>query len=642
MSGRNGLISVALAGPWWTELTYETTMRTPDCRPGVRVRVPVGKGSRIGLVTAVGGEDRPGAYDGKLKAILETVDETPLIDDTTLALLRWFCDMHLCGMGTAMKTLLPASFLRGEAFDLGRGGRKRDGEPVDTDTARDELLPAAPADASTASFVYEPADDARFARYADLLRSPGRSLVLFPLYASAQAFYDFLQRSSALSDASKRRIVLYPRSGAKAEWQAWSRLSLVGGTEIVVGGQAAATAPLPGLSRIVVDDESNNIWRTMRPPVHNVRSLAAKRAQLAGAAFVMGGRMPSSRAYLHLAGTGDPGRAVRSVPRGDKPVFFVDLKLAYAPSVKGVCDTLAVSEPLVRETEAALARETWAVWILDRKGYAGEIVCDECGKSLSCDRCGGTMRWEASGERVRCIVCGATGPVPDACPNCKGKLLTARRPGLEALLPLARAAVQAPVPILSLDDDDEERLREMTKRPAGLLVGTRAALSLCDAMNVGLIGWLDADGEARSQEYDARVRAFGLIWESCWRGMGAETRRVLLQTRRPGREWQKGLDDPALGWRTFWRREMAERRDFGMPPFLSLVKIEIGASDAEALSEALGEAAFEYWIADGEASKRRVVWVRTKKLVELRRILERFFHIGRAKRGYPAVTVWHD
>lgn len=615
-----GLISVALPGPWWTQLTYRTHL---PCETGARVRVPVGRSSRVGLVLA-GGDAASGGYEGEIREVAGLLDERPLLPGTIMPLLSWFSDTYLCGVGMAMKTLLPSAFLRGDAPDPGQG------DPASARGGAGRV-----AYSPDASFVYDPADHDRYARYAGMLSDGMPALVAFPLYSSAKNFFEFLTTSAAFPDELKKRALLFPHSGAKAEWRAWSRLMSDPSPKIVVGAQSSAMAPVANLGRVIVEDESNNIWRTMRPPIYNVRSLLAKRARLEGASLVLGGRMPSSRAYLRLLESG------RLPPKRGRKIFYVDQREAYSPQVEGVQDSLAVSEPLVRETNAALERGAWAIWILDRKGYAGEIVCEECGAAVGCSKCGGVMRWEAPARaepRVRCVACGVTGALPDICPHCRGRLLSARRPGLEALLPLARAAIHHPVPILSLEEEGGGVPDKKTAPRAGLLIGTRAALALCDKLHVGLVGWIDPDGEARSQEYDAKLRAFGLIWESCWRGLKPEERRVLLQSRRPGRDWQRGL---AEGWQIFWRGEIRERRRFNLPPFLPLIRLEVAASDARALRAAADREGIDYWEADESGGKRMRIWIRTSRMGLLRALLAPLFDIG-SKKGYPGVTVWYD
>ncbi|MDR3077099.1 MAG: hypothetical protein LBU26_07325 [Synergistaceae bacterium] len=615
--GKNGeeLVSISFPGPWWTDLTYILPRGICSLKPGVRVRAPMGRGGRVGIVTAAGASD--GDYDGELREITEVIDDVPKLPKNIVALLRWFCDAHLCGIGTAMKTLLPAGFLEGKPI----------GPPVHDERGRA---------ADDVSFVYEPLGSERFERYAAMLSDGTPSIVSFPLYPDAKKFFEYLGGSPLVPDGIKQNAALYPRLGGAAEWRVWEKLRSPGDeTAVVIGGQNSAMAPLRRVSRFIVEDESNNAWRTMRPPVYNVRSLIASRARIEGAALVLGGRMPSARAFMRC-GEGMPHAANA---QREKKVIFVDMKLAYTPSVEGVIGGLAVSEPLVRETEAAISRGEWALWILDRKGYAGEIVCEECAAPVRCPKCGGAVRVENAG--TRCVSCGAAGRTPDECPNCAGRLLSAKRPGLEALAPLADAAVISPVPILNPSDTEETVKRAVKESAAGVMLGTRAALSLCDDVPVGMVGWIDADGEARSEDHDAKQRAFSLIWESCWRGISPRGRRVLVQTRRPSSDWQRGLDAGDEGWRIFWRSELRDRMELSMPPFTSLVKAECGASDAARISERVNALGYECWSSD-EAGKKSTLWIRTKKLAELRRVLVPYFHIKRARMGYPSVTVWHE
>jgi primosomal protein N' (replication factor Y) len=555
-------------------------------------------------------------YGGEIRGISEIIDDVPVLGEHVISLLKWFCDAYLCGFGTAMKTLLPDDFLKGEPAEPPAHGKRRGGSP-------------------SATFVYEPEDASRFDRYLSILSDGAPTLVSFPIHSDAKRFFELIVNSGAVPPVIRENTVLYPRLGGNAEWRMWKRLSAGDGL-IVIGGQNSVMSPLAGLARVVVEDESNNVWRTMRHPIFNARSLLASRARIESAALVLGGRMPSPRAFMKYDAEHPPASV-----RRDKHVIFVDMKLAYSPAVEGVSGGLAVSEPLVRETEKALERGEWALWILDRKGYAGEIICEECGAPLKCSKCGGTLRLEGAAPAVRCVSCGAGSPTPDKCPSCAGHLLSARRPGLEALFPLADAAINNPAPIFSSDTPESELKRAVRGTKPCVMVGTRAVLFLCDEVPVGMVGWIDADGEARLGEHDARVRAFSLIWESRRRGISSRERRVLIQTRRPGKDWQRGLGADGDGWRIFWRSELKERGELSMPPYTSLVKIEAVASDIATMSDIFASMGYECWQPEA-TGKRTAMWVRTKKLSELRRTLSRFFHISRARRGFPSIEVWHE
>lgn len=610
---------MALAGPWWNELTYKTERPAHEIEPGVRVIVPVGAGTRVAVVLGVGG-----SFDGEIREISSFIDASPLLTPIDLELLRWFTGAYLCGIGTAMKTLLPSLFMQGDDVLAKRGASSADLAAA----IRRELAEDRPrTETREPDLLYDPLDDGRYAAYAEIAARGERMLVCCPTKSVAAR----VREKIAASSPDPSRVMLYPATGAKAEWRAWCAIA-AGEADVVVGSQQSATAPLRGLRRIVVEDESSAVWRSSRAPLYNVRSLLSMRARIEGAALTLAGRMPSARAFAKVER--DAGRGVE-VPRAakGKKVFFVDMKLAYKPGVELVESGLAISEPLVRETSTSLDAGRWAIWVLDRRGYAGEISCVECGAAVVCPRCGGAMRWEARAGRVKCVVCGATDAVPSICPSCGGPMLTAKRPGIEAIPTLARAAL-GDVPVVTYGEG-----AEVSGEP-GVVVGTRAALELLDTTSVGLVAWLDADGEARREEHDARARAFGLIWESMWRGVDPADRQVLLQTRRPAKDWQRGLSDVRTGWRAFWRDELDERRDFGMPPFASLVKVDGSRRDVDDISSRLSVAGVDHWADAGPA--RGTVWIRVARASDLRRILEPIFHISRARVGFPKIEVWHD
>ena len=82
------------------------------------------------------------------------------------------------------------------------------------------------------------------------------------------------------------------------------------------------------------------------------------------------------------------------------------------------------------------------------------------------------------------------------------------------------------------------------------------------------------EAELRRPEYGARFQVFSMLWESCWRGRPARAARerlVLVQSRRSGAVWRDVL---ARGWGGFWRDELDNRRELGLPPFGVLVQIE--------------------------------------------------------------------
>lgn len=599
-------ISVAVPGPWWTRLSY---MHETSVQPWTRVIVPLGSGRRIGIVApeTVAHED----IDAKrLRNIISVVDEQPPLPQDIIKTIEWFAHTWFLGLGCAAKTLLPSKFFAGDELP-----------PIEQDTASQRSYEA--------RYIYHTHDSVRYRRYLDILEKPdGAKLILFSEAAVAKRFW------SLISEADRDGGVLWPSTNPARQWKLW-KSARDGDIRFIVGSQSAAFAPLKGLSEIVVDDECSGAWRTARYPYFHLRSLLAARAKFAGAAFTLGGRMPSAKAFIQC---GEEGGADKNT---DGRLIFVDLHDSSSFEVNAVKEQLAISKPLMRETYRCGEEHKWAFWLLDRKGYAGEIFCADCGTPISCPQCGGVMRWEESRSRMLCLNCGHNMAIPEKCPGCGGSFLEGVRPGLEALAEKAKDVFGRRNYDIMLFQNEGDKMPSpknlLKEHPyGGLIIGTRKILAAADELAPGMIGWLDADAEARTPQYDARAKAFALLYESIWRGSSPDERAVVIQSRRPSRAWQSSL---GKGWRSFWAAELKERKEWLLPPYLPMIRVRMPKQEGERLLPALENAGIECWASEDSADE---IWIRTKKFSVLEKIFEPWFHIKNTRTGFPDIMLYLD
>jgi primosomal protein N' (replication factor Y) len=537
--------------------------------------------------------------DREIKPILEVLDENSALGDELWGLADWIGRTFLCGMGEALQLVCPTLLLRGETFS-----------PCLPDRQPRKSFQEIP--------FYHPLDETRFEYYRERLLAGGRVLLLFSEVETAAAFF------GKLPIVVKEEALLWPSSGGKKQWEAWKRVAS-GKARVVVGPAGAVFAPLP-FDEIVVDDESNPAYIFQKTPKISARSLAGRRAFSLRARLILGGWMPSAKTYLRSR----PECPVR-LPSGG--FVLVDLKSALKVEARGVNGKLPLTSSLMDRTRAALDAGRHVLWFLDRKGYAGEVYCSDCGESLSCSRCGSIMRVEAARVRetmeLRCVRCGLRKTLPFQCPTCRGTLLLGKRPGLEALFSLASRYFAERVVLF-----------EAKGKPVkpSVILGTRGLLPLCDTLDVGLAAWLDLDAEARKVEYGARFQAFSMVWESYWRGIGANGRTVLVQTRRPGFGWQNTF---RLGWSHFWKGELRERKSLALPPYGFLVQLDLPAggraSERDDLVCLLERAGIPVMDAGNGP-----LWVAAKSTDRLAAVLAPRFEIKNSRQGFPVVTVWSE
>lgn len=330
-------LEVVVPGPWWNTLTYTfDSDRNPT--PGVRVRVPLGRGERVGF--AVSFADPPRNLPRSLKAVGDVLDETSVLGNELWGLAGWIGRTFLCGMGEALQLISPGPLLQGEALPI----------PPAVDS------PAPGGGKFQETSCYNPVDDERCAYYLERLAEGKRSLLLFPETESAAAFFALLPKEI------RSEALLWPATGGKKLWDSWKK-ARSGEARIVVGSGGAVFAPLDfGLA--IVDDESNPGYIFQRAPRISARSVAGRRALALEAELVLGGRMPSARTYLRS----HPECAVLPQRRN---FVLVDMARSFKNEVRGIEGELPVTRALLERSRAALDLGRFVFWIMDRKGQIG-------------------------------------------------------------------------------------------------------------------------------------------------------------------------------------------------------------------------------------------------------------------------------
>lgn len=77
-------------------------------RPGSRVRVPLGRGNAPVTGYCVRIEPTAEVAPGKVKEVVEVLDDPPLIDSVMLELTRWMAGYYACSWGQALDAVVPA------------------------------------------------------------------------------------------------------------------------------------------------------------------------------------------------------------------------------------------------------------------------------------------------------------------------------------------------------------------------------------------------------------------------------------------------------------------------------------------------------------------------------------------------------
>ncbi len=387
------------------------------------------------------------------------------------------------------------------------------------------------------------------------------------------------------------------------EWRALQR----GEKRIAVGARSAIFAPVHDLGAVVVDEEHESSYKQGESPRYHAREAAIMRARLEGAITVLGSATPSLESWVNATAgkytllqlperTGGgrlPEVEVVDLRRGAPPELHdtarqpATLHPTPAPAANSsrVTERAAsratrsvLSEPLDAALRRTLDRREQSILLLNRRGYASFIICDDCGNVESCPFCSITLTYHRAPERLVCHYCLHQEPVPERCSRCNGQTLHQRGLGTQQVeriiaerFPDARIA-RMDVDTTSAKWAHATILDRVGRGEIDILLGTQMIAKGLDFPNVTLVGVVDADVGINLPDFRASERCFQLLSQVAGRaGRGPKGGRVLIQTRLPTHHAVRSA--VTHDYHTFVQQELAGRRDPAYPPNVRLANI---------------------------------------------------------------------
>ena len=414
---------------------------------------------------------------------------------------------------------------------------------------------------------------------AETLRQGRQALVLLPEIALTA---EFLTRVEA-------------RFGARpAEWHSgvtmterrrtWKMVGQ-GAAQMVVGARSALFLPFQNLGLIVVDEEHDSSYKQEDGVLYNARDMAVLRASLCDARVVLASATPSLESWAN-AEAGKYERLDLEARYGAAvmpELAAIDMRAETLPPNRWVSPTLQAA------VNARVAAGEQALLFLNRRGYAPTTICRACGHQIGCEHCDARMVEHRFQKRLICHQCGASAPVPTACPSCGAEdRLAAVGPGVERLAEEAAALFpQARIAVLSSDLFGsaralKEQIVEIAQGAADIIIGTQLVAKGHNFPLLTLVGVIDADLGLQGSDLRAAERTFQLMRQVAGRAGRAERAgRAVLQTYQPEHPVIRAI--LAGDEEGFWRAEAGARREAGVPPYGRMAGIILSSPDMQAV-----------------------------------------------------------
>ena len=412
---------------------------------------------------------------------------------------------------------------------------------------------------------------------AACLRAGRQALVLLPEIALTGEFLDRVEARFGQRPAEWHSGV------TQTERRRCWRMVGQGDAQLVVGARSALFLPYRDLGLIVVDEEHDTSYKQEDGVLYNARDMAVLRAAGNGAQVVLASATPSLESWANV----EAGKyrklelTSRFGPAVMPKMAAIDMRAEDLPGGRWVSPTLrSAMRDRLEKGEQSLV-------FLNRRGYAPITLCRACGHQIGCDDCDARMVEHRFLKRLMCHQCGATKPMPTACPSCEAEdRLSAVGPGVERMGEEVQALFpEARVVVLSSDLYGSARamkahIADIATGGADIIIGTQLVAKGHNFPKLTLVGVIDADLGLQGSDLRAAERTFQLMRQVAGRAGRAEAPgEALLQTYQPEHAVIRSIvagDEEA-----FWAAEAAERRAAGVPPYGRMAGIVLSSTDVQ-------------------------------------------------------------
>lgn len=564
---------------------------------GCRVVVPLGKNK---IYTGVVLNTHNNTPEGvEVKAIIEVLDDHPVVNEQQFAFWQWIANYYICPLGDVMKAALPGAMKPKDEAALKESTRtRRSGKATATPHYACPCNPLNPAQekafaeietsflSKNVTLLHGVTSSGKTEIYIHLINNylaKGKQvLYLLPEIALTTQITERLHHffgdrmgvyHSKFTDT--QRLDVYKRQASERPYQ------------LILGVRSSIFLPFQNLGLVIVDEEHEQSYKQQEPaPRYHARNAAIMLAQMFGAKTLLGTATPSFEVY-HLSHKGQYGYVQLTQRYRDMQlptIEIVDTKEAKRKrQMKGV-----FSPRLIEVMRAALERKEQIILFQNRRGFSSFIECKTCGWVPRCPHCDVTLTLHKKTSTLTCHYCGYTTRIPERCPACEEDKFTDIGTGTEKVEEQIAHLFEG-ITTLRMDLDTattrtqfERIISDFSEHKADILIGTQMVTKGLDFDHVSVVGILDADTMLNLPDFRSYERTFQTLSQVAGRaGRNNTAGHVILQTRSAESDIIRQITQGDY-WQMFYT-QMTERQLFHYPPFHRLIYVYLRHKDDELL-----------------------------------------------------------
>ena len=536
-------------------------------KPGMLVTAPVRNSSKRGIVTEIVNTQ---TLDN-IKFIEKIHGSEPLFSKNMLKLLKWMSEYYLVNQGTILKNILP-----GEFFELSSPSLKNKDKlklpdlesynnipEFDINPILNLFLKSLKKDVYQSYLLYAHSRNIEYSFILGILDNFRNIIILCPEISIVETLYPLLKKSFG------ERVCQY-HSGLSKPQKILSIERIVSGkSDIVIGTRHAVFTPFKKVSLIAVLNEHSSFYKLEKIPFYNIRDIAVMRGYYEKSVVLLSSISPSIES-LHNCMSGKYNLLKPDIHINRPKIRIIDTR--YGTFLKS-----GISRSVIESALNSINRGNKVMFVLNKKGYASVVHCDDCGYIQKCVNCGIPLTVDKKIHALKCRYCNySLSPVPEQCGRCKGYNLQMLGTGtqriqeeLESLTGFKTIRIDSD--IASGRKALKSLLSSISSDDIRIIIGTKLMTSRIITLNEfskAII--LNADSFLNFPDFRASEKAYqefvSIADKISFDG------ELLVQTRMPQNYLFKYLKK--YDYISFIKEELKRRRELNYPPFSKLVLIK--------------------------------------------------------------------
>lgn len=403
---------------------------------------------------------------------------------------------------------------------------------------------------------------------AHCLKLGRTALIMVPEIALTPQMIDYFE-----GRFPERVAVLHSRLTPAEKNKQWTMI-VDGEACVVLGARSAVFAPLPNIGLIVVDEEHETTYKQEETPRYHTRDVAWWRVRYHHAVLLLGSATPSLESYYNALNGNMTllNMTERVTPVQLPPVTVVDMRRELKENNRSIFSRL-----LLKELNDVLERDEQALLFINRRGFAGFVLCRDCGYVVRCPSCDVSLTLHMDRQLMCCHYCSYQSKPPDSCPDCGGLRIRYFSAGTQRVEEELKKIYPSVAMIRMDSDTTASRMahsvfyRQFRERKASVLIGTQMVAKGLDFPGITLVGVVAADTALNLPDFRAPERTFQLLTQVSGRtARGPGGGRVIVQTYHPAHYSIQAA--AAHDYRAFYEAELETRRQLAYPPFSDLLR----------------------------------------------------------------------